>query len=431
MGDVGSGRAAVMRLVLAEIAARGERAIVYDSALAFIPEFYDASRGDVILNPLDERCPYWTLADELPQHVDAATVASALVPDRSQASRDFGIEVSRGIVAHLLTLRPNPQELASWLRDPGALDARLVGTFEGSMMPRMPPDERTRVWSALHVVADALRLLPEEADTTQRWSAASWAWQARGWVFLASPPPNRERLRPLISLWLNLLLLRLKDAAGDSSLRTWLVLDDFASLDRLPDLCSALVQDRDARIPIVLGVHGRSQVDARYGRDAEAILSRPTTKIVLRTNEPQAAAWIADSMGRVEIERVAQGRSNSGWHAYTHGVEREIKRLILDSEIMSLPPLQGFLKVDHLVVPLDLEDRPPVSKSPRFLPRAQPARTTNSPAVPMVLSTNAPPESPAPAPAPPPVEVPPSLTDVPGSAADELPPAPAVRPLYR
>jgi hypothetical protein len=353
------------------------------------------------------------------------------VPDRSQASRDFGIEVSRGIVAHLLTLRPSPQELASWLRDPGGLDARLVGTFEGSMMPRMPPDERTRVWSALHVVADALRLLPEEGDTTHRWSAASWAWQGRGWVFLASPPPNRERLRPLTSLWINLLLLRLKDAAGDCSLRTWLVLDDLASLDRLPDLYSALVQDRDARRPIVLSVHGRSQVDARYGRDAEAILSRPTTKIVLRTNEPQAAAWIADSVGRVEIERVAQGRSNSGWHAYTHGVEREIKRLILDSEIMSLSPLQGFLKVDNLVVPLDLEDRPPVSKSPRFLPWAQPARTTNSPDVPVALSTTATSVSPAPAPETPPAEAQAPGTDAQPPAADELSAAPAARPVYR
>jgi hypothetical protein len=181
----------------------------------------------------------------------------------------------------------------------------------------------------------------------------------------------------------------------------------------------------------VLSVHGRSQVDARYGRDAEAILSRPTTKIVLRTNEPQAAAWIADSVGRVEIERVAQGRSNSGWHAYTHGVDREIKRLILDSEIMSLSPLQGFLKVDNLVVPLDLEDRPPVSKSPRFLPWAQPARTTNSPDVPVALSTTATSVSPAPAPETPPAEAQAPGTDAQPPAADELSAAPAARPVYR
>lgn len=37
--------------------------------------------------------------------------------------------------------------------------------------------------------------------------------------------------------------------------------------------------------PVVLGFQGRSQMEARYGEDAEAMLSQPATKIFLRTSE--------------------------------------------------------------------------------------------------------------------------------------------------
>ena len=36
----------------------GPSAIVYDPACEFVQRFYDSSRGNVLLNPLDAHCPY-------------------------------------------------------------------------------------------------------------------------------------------------------------------------------------------------------------------------------------------------------------------------------------------------------------------------------------------------------------------------------------
>jgi hypothetical protein len=58
MGDSGTGKSALLRQVLMQIAERRETAIVYDPALEYTPQFYQPSRGDLILNPLDARCPY-------------------------------------------------------------------------------------------------------------------------------------------------------------------------------------------------------------------------------------------------------------------------------------------------------------------------------------------------------------------------------------
>ena len=41
--------------------------------------------------------------------------------------------------------------------------------------------------------------------------------------------------------------------------------------------------------PVVLGFQGRSQLEKRYGQDAEDMLSQPTTKLFYKSSEPRAA----------------------------------------------------------------------------------------------------------------------------------------------
>lgn len=57
MGDSGSGKTSAMRQILRQVSSRQAVAVVYDPALEFTPEFYAPERGDIILNPLDARCP--------------------------------------------------------------------------------------------------------------------------------------------------------------------------------------------------------------------------------------------------------------------------------------------------------------------------------------------------------------------------------------
>ena len=65
IGDTGAGKTTIILQALRQIRARGDSAIIYDPALEFTRRFYDPSRGDVILNPLDKRCPYWGPSEEL------------------------------------------------------------------------------------------------------------------------------------------------------------------------------------------------------------------------------------------------------------------------------------------------------------------------------------------------------------------------------
>ena len=82
MGDSGTGKSALIRQFLGHLEVRGDTAIVYDPALEYTPQFYTPERGDVILNPIDARSPYWSPGDELRHEAEALTLATSLFPDR-------------------------------------------------------------------------------------------------------------------------------------------------------------------------------------------------------------------------------------------------------------------------------------------------------------------------------------------------------------
>src|SRR5712692_4630166 len=111
--------------------------------------------------------------------------------------------------------------------------------------------------------SDATKLLRSEAETKGRWSRLEWSQERRGWLFLTSAPDTRKRLAPLISLWLDMLVLRLMNQGRMSPHPVWFILDELATLQRLPQLHTAITENRKSNNPVVLGFQGRSQLEVR------------------------------------------------------------------------------------------------------------------------------------------------------------------------
>ena len=380
MGDTGSGKSILQRRVLMQIAERGETAVVYDPALEYTPQFFHPERGDLILNPLDERCPYWSPCDEVIHEAEALTLATSLFPDKPHENTFF-VEGPRKIFAHLLTLRPTPEQLVWWMSHEEELDRLLKSTELAAFIYRGAGPQRGGVLGALNMVADSLKLLPKENETKQRWTTEQWARQRSGWLFLTSIPRFRERLLPLMSLWLDTLVLRLMNQGDPAMRHAWFVLDELASLQRLPQLRTALTENRKSGNPVVIGFQGRSQLEVRYGHEAESMLSQPATKLFLHTSEPRAAKWISDSIGEVEMERVKE-TVNTGQLLHTaksksYHTERRTEPLVLPSEVSGLPRLHALLKVDNLVVPFSFPYLAPVKAQPGFIPRETTSRAVD------------------------------------------------------
>jgi len=387
MGDTGTGKSTLIRRILLQIEERGETAIVYDPALDYTPEFYNPERGDVILNPLDARMPYWSPGDELRHDAEALTLAASLFPDRHNEN-PFFTEGPRKIFAHLLAFRPTPEELAWWMCHEEEIDRRVRGTEYAALIDRQAPAQRSGVLASLNMIADTMKLLPAAKDATMRWSAAEWSKQRNGWLFLTSTPETRKRLIPLTSLWLDTLVLRLMNQGTANQAQTrpskvWFVLDELASLQRLPQLHTAITENRKSNNPVVLGFQGRSQLETRYGHEAEAMLSQPATKIFLRTSECRAAEWISKTIGEIEIERLRESRSTGQLgrqrNTKSYNLERQVEPLVIASEISGLPSLRGYLKNENLVVRMSFPFMELPSKHPKYIERPVKTMTKETP----------------------------------------------------
>jgi hypothetical protein len=375
MGDTGSGKSTAIRQILHQVQKRGESAIVYDPAMDFVGEFYDPGRGDLILNPLDARCPYWSLGSELVREETATTIAAAFLPER-EYEREFFTDGPRRILAHLLKRKPQPRDILKWMAAPETMAAMVKGTPLAALLDPAAPPQRAGVIASLNMVADSLELLPEYDEAQGKsFSTAEWYTERKRWVFLTSSADYREKLLPLHSVWLDLFILRMMGhCEGHEAKPVWFVIDELASLNKLPQLHTAVTENRKYGNPVVLGFQGRSQLEKRYGRDAEAMLSQPATKIFFKTSEPRAANWISEAIGEIEVERLRESR-NMGpiGSKKSYVLEITVKPLVMTSEISGLEPLRAFIKQENRVVPVWFRLTKKRSKQREFVERKMPA----------------------------------------------------------
>ncbi len=380
IGDTGAGKSSLIRQILMQVEERGETVIVYDPALEYTPQFYEPGRGDVILNPLDERMPYWSPCDEVRHEAEAEGLAAALFKDDPRTN-PFFVMVPRQIFAHLLIEQPKrtPQELLAILRDERELAKRLKDTEHAAAIYPDAGPQRGGMIATLNSVSNALKLLPRQEEAKTSWTAAEWSRQRQGWLFVTSPPEFRERLRPLISMWLDMLVLRLMNQGRPGVRPVWFILDELQSLHALPQLHTAITESRKVKNPVVLGFQGRSQLEELYGRKAEAMLSQPATKIFLRTDEANSAKWISQTIGDVEIERLRESRTEGHFphrsrNSRNYQLDRQTEPLVMPSEIAGLPDLHGYLKSGNLLVPLSFPYIELPQKQPSFIARENTAR---------------------------------------------------------
>jgi hypothetical protein len=389
VGDTGSGKSSIIRQMLFQVADRGDSAIVYDPACEFVKQFYDERRGDIVLNPLDARMPYWNPSAELRRKAEAKALAVSLYQPEGVTNRFF-VEAPQKIFAHLMTYLPTPAQLVAWMSDPDEIDSRVKGTEYWMLIDPKAPHQRTGVLGSLNMSADSFRLLPSEADVASTWTATNWSETRQGWVFITSRPTMREALRPLISLWIDLLVLRLLNEPIPQQKPVWFVIDELASLQRLPQLHTAITENRKSQNPVILGFQGRSQLEARYGNDAEAMLSQPATKIFLRTTEPRAAKWVSEAIGEVEVERLRETHYEGSRTGRNFALDRQTEPLVMPSEISGLDDLRGFLKYGNHVARFSFPFIALKEKHPGFAERKMddlivPSRTTPAEPVPQTV----------------------------------------------
>jgi Type IV secretion-system coupling protein DNA-binding domain len=258
------------------------------------------------------------------------------------------------------------------MSNPKEIDDRVEGTEVANFIDWTAAPQRVGVLASLSKVAKSLRLLPHKGAGNSEWSATDWSEKRNGWIFITSLPAEREALRPLQSVWIDLLVLRLLNEPKEGQKRAWFVIDELASLQRLPQFHTALTENRKSNNPIIMGFQGKAQLEVIYGHLAEVMLSQPATSIFLKTKEPNAGEWVSKAIGKVEIERMRETHFDGTRSGRNFALDRQVEPVVMESEISGLPDLHAFMKYENYVTGFSFPFLDVVADRVPFLPRDLP-----------------------------------------------------------
>lgn len=365
LGDSGAGKSSMIRLLLGQIRANGEAAIVYDPEREFLADFFIPGL-DTILNPLDERSPYWSPWEEVHQPADMESLAMSFVPEPPQdgGNAKFWIESARTLFVALLEQLPlrgdrNPHSISRSLNSPlEQLEQLISDTPAANAVNSAAPQQAQGVLATLGIAARSLKLLRPASPGVPRFSAFEWSRKPKGWVFLCSTEQHRKATLPLVSVWIDCLIRPLLDGSLEEGKVTpvWLVADELHTLQRLATLPDILTRGRKFGLRSIVGTQSMAQFQSLYGNDSKTLLSQPKTKLIYRCSEPETAKWSSDLIGQVERITHRSSMSVSGKESFSLSDERRIDPLILPSEIQKMPDLTCFMihagKVTQLRMPI-------------------------------------------------------------------------------
>ena len=314
-GTTGSGKTVLISDLVAQIRARGERCVLYDKMGTYTRSFFDADR-DVLLNPLDARAPRWSPFLEARNPRDFDMMAAALIPQQKDTVDPFWVTAARQLFSNgagvfwKKGVTENKVLVDHLLKtDLTALAEAMEGTVAQSIVDPDNPKTALSVRAMLTANLSALEFLP---DTGTRFSIRDWVGRegGGGFLFLTSRGDQHASLRGLISTWLEIAVNAMLSLAQERERRIWVILDELPTLHQVPSLQPGLAESRQFGGCFVLGVQVASALRDLYGRNgAETISGLCGTRVVLAAPDRDTAQWSADSLGRSEVEEVAEGYS--------------------------------------------------------------------------------------------------------------------------
>jgi hypothetical protein len=361
IGSTGSGKTTALRQLLDGIERRGDSAIVYDTSGEFVAHYYDPARGDVILNPFDQRGAFWNPFDEIAHPADADRIAAQLISAKEDNEGDVWTSTARLLVANIMRAlwRESRGDLPSLLTALQATSkADLKVWLAGSSSARTFEDDADRAsGSVLFMLSEAVNLLqylraaPGLGGTFSFRAFFEGLDQIQGpkpWIFVPRKEDYFEATKPLLACWLECAAGAMLGLDPHPRRRVWMMLDELPDIPKVDNLQRLLPQGRKFGAAVVLTFQAIGQMRNRYGKDgAEALLGCANTKLFLQLIDADSRKWASQTVGEVEIEmrgtteslalEVGKGRTSLG-------SQRQIRAALIESEFR-LPRHEGFLQL--------------------------------------------------------------------------------------
>lgn len=379
-GMPGSGKTNAIHGLLKQIRTLNHKVVIIDSSCGFVARFFDPKQ-DQILNPFDQRSCSWDLWQECRADYDFEEFAESLIP--STQYDQFWTKAAQQLFSTVaVQLRSSPKRSIKFLLDSllaaplPQLAKNLQGTWVSSYADPAAEQVAISIRATLVAAVQSLKYLPTQTNpfSISRWIAND---QQGGWLFMSSLPTQRTVLKPLISSWLSIAVKSLMSLGESHKRRIWFIIDELATLNKIPILMQGLAELRRFGGCFILSFQDLQQLDALYGLStARSFGSLTGTKIIFRLDS-YGAKQMATLFGEQKII-TANKNISFGSNQLRDGIsfsDHYLHESLIDpSDLMKLDNLEAFIKFPRNVgitkLKFDLNHCPEINAG--FLASAQP-----------------------------------------------------------
>jgi type IV secretory pathway TraG/TraD family ATPase VirD4 len=355
IGTTGTGKSTAVQELMSQALARGDRAVIADPDGGYLRRFYREDRGDVILNPFDQRSVRWDLFAEIRNVYDVEQLARSLIPDHEGADRSWSGYARTFFSA--ITRRAHE----AGVTDVGELYRLLVVADAAELRtlvrgtPAQPflEEHNSRMFDSIRsVTGSAVGALDYVAQqTSARFSIRDWVdGEKPGVLFIPYKAGQIAALRSSISGWMRLAIFETMDR-GEGNPKLWFVVDELDALGKIDGLKDALARLRKFNGRCVLGFQSVAQVSSTYGPgDAHTIVENCGNTLILRCSSSEGggtARFASQLIGEREVVRTTISRSRRVTEmlgSVSRSQHFGIEPAVLPSQLEQLPDLNGYLK---------------------------------------------------------------------------------------
>jgi len=170
-------------------------------------------------------------------------------------------------------------------------------------------------------------------------------------LYIAVPPSDLTRTRPLLRLFLNQLCRNLTQTLDRERREVLFLLDEFPALRRLLFFVDSLAYLAGYKVRALIVTQDMAQLQANYGTH-ESITANCQVRIAMTPNRPETAQMLSNMLGTFTVHHAHTTRRSGGRLFESSTTPAEVKRpLLTPDEVLRLPADDALLF---------LSGRPPV-----------------------------------------------------------------------
>ena len=362
VGRPGTGKTTLLNQIIEKLRQREEKCIVYDFKGDYLSTFYDPSK-DFIFNPLDSRCVNWCLFDEIEMTPDIDSIATSMIPPSFREDK-FWVDAARDIfssILHYLTITGEKTNQAIWqyvsYTEPQMLELMQMAVTQGIEPSKKALGYLQGYEKGSKVASDTLSTMRQYTNCflymrhlQNSFSIKKWLDEdGSSFLFVSNYANLRDTLKPILSLLIDLAMKHILSMPEDIDRRRFIIIDEFASLQRLTTVVQALEQGRSKGASIWIALQDISQLQKLYGHETtHTIVNNCNTILSFAVSDPNSQEYLSKLFGETEILETDESLS-MGPADYRDGLTLQRKRrkepLLLPSQFGILPDFHFYLKM--------------------------------------------------------------------------------------